>query len=40
MDANEAIFKKILDDTDFGDLLAELYLSKLYDRLRSGAADA
>ena len=34
-DANEAIFKKILDDTDFRDVLADFYLKKLYDRLRS-----
>ena len=34
MDANEAIFKQILDDADFRDVLAEFYLRKIYGRLR------
>jgi type I restriction enzyme R subunit len=34
MDSNEAIFKQILDDADFRDVLAEFYLRKMYDRLR------
>ena len=34
MDANEAIFKKILDETAFRDLLADFYLRRVYDRLR------
>jgi type I restriction enzyme R subunit len=34
MDSNEAIFKQILDDADFRDVLAEFYLRKMYERLR------
>lgn len=34
MDANEAIFKKILDDEDFHELLADFYLKRVYARLR------
>jgi type I restriction enzyme R subunit len=40
MDSNEAIFKQILDDADFRDVLAEFYLRKMYDRLREGSATA
>jgi type I restriction enzyme R subunit len=36
MDANEAIFKRILDDEDFRRVLADFYLRKLYGRLRAG----
>ena len=34
MDSNEAIFKQILDDADFRDVLAEFYVQKIYKRLR------
>ena len=34
MDSNEAIFKRILDDDDFRELLADFYLKKMYQRLR------
>jgi type I restriction enzyme R subunit len=34
MDSNEAIFKQILDDADFRDVLAEFYVRKIYGRLR------
>ena len=40
MDANEAIFKKILDDEDFRELLADFYLNKVYRRLRRGDGNA
>lgn len=36
MDANEAIFKRILDDGDFKDVMADFYLRKMYRRLREG----
>ena len=39
MDANEAIFKRILDDDDFRDVLADFYLKKMYARLRSTEAQ-
>jgi len=35
MDANEAIFKQILDDSEFQDVLADFYVRKVYSRLRS-----
>ena len=34
MDANDEIFKKILDDEDFRATLGEFYLRKVYERLR------
>jgi type I restriction enzyme R subunit len=34
MDSNEAIFKQILDDPDFRDVLAGFYVRKIYERLR------
>ena len=34
MDANEAIFKRILDDPDFKATIGEYYVRRLYDRLR------
>jgi len=34
MDANESIFKRILDDEDFREVLADYYLRKMYQRLR------
>ncbi|MGE3327470.1 MAG: type I restriction endonuclease subunit R [Acidimicrobiia bacterium] len=37
MDANEAIFKQILDDPDFRNSLADFYLAKVYQRLRREA---
>ncbi len=40
MDANQAIFKKILDDTEFRQVLADFYLRKMYSRLRGPAAEA
>ena len=39
MDANEAIFKKILDDADFQDLLKWLVALQVYRRSRSGAGS-
>ncbi len=38
VDANDDIYKRILDDDDFRDALGEFYLRKVYDRLRAGAA--
>ncbi|HRB03606.1 MAG TPA: type I restriction endonuclease [Ilumatobacteraceae bacterium] len=37
MDANDAIYKRILDDPDFRDVLNNFYLRKMYARLRSPA---
>ncbi len=34
MDANEAIFKRVLDDDDFREVLTDFYLRKMYHRLR------
>ena len=34
MDANEAIFKRVLDDEDFRQVLADFYVRKMYSRLR------
>ena len=34
MDANDAIFKKILDEPEFRQTVLEYYADKLYDRLR------
>jgi type I restriction enzyme R subunit len=36
MDSNQAIFKQILDDADFKQVLADFYLRKVYHRLRVG----
>jgi len=36
MDANESIFKRILDDEDFRQVLTDFYLRKMYSRLRTG----
>ena len=36
MDANEDIFKQILDNETFRDVLSEFYLQKVYSRLRGG----
>jgi type I restriction enzyme, R subunit len=35
VDANDEIFKKILDDEDFRAALGEFYLRKVYDRLQA-----
>jgi hypothetical protein len=32
---NEEIFKKLLDDEDFKDAVADFYRRKVYDRLRT-----
>ena len=39
VDANEEIFKKILDDEDFRATLGEFYLRKVYDRLQANSAS-
>jgi type I restriction enzyme R subunit len=38
MDANEAIFKQILDDAEFQAVLADFYVRKVYARLRAAKA--
>ena len=35
MDANEEIFKKILDDSEFQSMIADFYVRKVYSRLRT-----
>jgi type I restriction enzyme, R subunit len=40
MDDNEAIFKQILDDGEFQQMLSDFYVRKVYARLRSAQADA
>ncbi len=37
MDANQAIFKQILDDAEFRQVLNDYYVRKVYSRLRSPA---
>ena len=37
MDANEAIFKRILDDDDFSEFVRDVYLKKVYEQLREAA---
>jgi transposase InsO family protein len=37
MDANDEIFKRVLDDQDFRTLLADHYVKKVYDQLREAA---
>jgi type I restriction enzyme R subunit len=37
MDANSDIFKRILDDDEFRDLLGDYYLKKVYSQLREAA---
>ena len=39
MDANEDIFKQILDNEAFRDVLSEFYLQKVYSRLRKAERD-
>lgn len=36
VDANDEIYKKILDDEDFRATIGEFYLRKVYERLREG----
>jgi type I restriction enzyme R subunit len=38
VDANDEIYKKILDDEDFRATVGEFYLRKVYERLRAGAS--
>jgi hypothetical protein len=38
MDANDAIFKQILDDPDFKATLGGYYVRKVYQRVREGAS--
>ena len=40
VDANEEIYKKILDDEDFRATLGDFYLRKVYERLREGESSA
>jgi signal transduction histidine kinase len=35
MDANQSIFKQVLDDQEFQDILKDVYVRKMYSRLRS-----
>jgi hypothetical protein len=35
MDANDAIFKQILDEPDFREVLSDYYLRKVYARIRA-----
>ncbi|HXH89194.1 MAG TPA: type I restriction endonuclease [Gaiellaceae bacterium] len=37
MDANDEIFKRVLDDQDFRTLLADYYVKKVYEQLREAA---
>jgi type I restriction enzyme R subunit len=37
MDANSEIFKRILDEQDFRNLLSDFYLKKVYEQLREAA---
>jgi type I restriction enzyme, R subunit len=37
MDANNEIFKRVLDDEDFRTLLADYYVKKVYEKLRDAA---
>ena len=39
VDANEEIFKKILDDEDFRATLGEFYLRKVYERLQATSSE-
>jgi len=39
VDANDEIYKRILDDEDFRSALGEFYLRKVYDRLREPATE-
>jgi hypothetical protein len=35
MDANDSIFKQILDEPDFREVLSDYYLRKVYARIRA-----
>ena len=37
MDGNSDIFKRILDDDDFRELLGDYYVKKVYEQLREAA---
>ncbi len=37
MDANQSIFKQVLDDQEFQDILKDFYVRKMYTRLRTEA---
>lgn len=37
MNANNEIFKRVLDDQDFRNLLADSYVQKVYEHLREAA---
>jgi type I restriction enzyme, R subunit len=37
MDANSEIFKRILDDDEFRELLGDYYVRKVYEQLREAA---
>jgi type I restriction enzyme, R subunit len=39
VDANDEIYKKILDDEDFREMLGEFYLRKVYERLRETSSS-
>jgi type I restriction enzyme R subunit len=39
MDANQSIFKQVLDDQEFQDILKDFYVRKMYSRLRRPAAE-
>jgi type I restriction enzyme, R subunit len=40
MDANQSIFKQVLDDQEFQDILKDFYVRKMYSRLRRPATEA
>jgi type I restriction enzyme R subunit len=40
VDANDEIYKRILDDEDFRSALGDFYLHKVYERLRQPTDDA
>jgi hypothetical protein len=40
MDANQSIFKQVLDDQEFQDILKGLYVRKMYSRLRRPDTEA
>ena len=40
VDANEEIFRRILDDQDFRATLGEFYLRKVYERLQASSPES
>ncbi|HEY3841645.1 MAG TPA: hypothetical protein VGL48_00205 [Acidimicrobiales bacterium] len=40
MDDNEALFKRILDDEEFRQVLMDLYAGRVYRRARSGSTSS